>query len=87
MNELARRPTLFMQIIEYKRAVFFDDRTANVVTPGITTRIAAARHVVVRQLFIVLRQHVLIDRLVAVFMHDHRRRQTRLHIRVISGPA
>ena len=57
------------------------------VSPGIPTVIAAARQVVVRQLFIILIQNVLIDRLVVVFMHQHRRRHTRFHFRVVVRPA
>lgn len=87
MNGLSCRPALFMQIVENKRAILFNDGATNVVTPGIATVIAVARHVVVRQLFIVLRQHILIDRLVVVFMHQHRRRQARLEVRVIRRPA
>ena len=76
-----------MQIIENKRAIFFNNGTADVVAPGIAAVIAAARHVIMRQLFIVLIQNILVDRLVVVFMDQHRRRQARLEIRVVSRPA
>jgi hypothetical protein len=47
-----------MQIIENKRAIFFNDGAANMVAPGIAAVIAAARQIVVRQLFIILIQDV-----------------------------
>lgn len=85
--DLSRRPALFMQIVENKRTVFLDDGAPDMVAPGITTIIGRAAEVVIRQLFVVLRQHLLIDRLIVVFMHHHRRRQARLDVRVIRRPA
>lgn len=85
--DLSRSPALFMQIVENKRTVFFDDGAPDMVAPGVATVIGRAAEVVVRQLFVVLSQHLLIDRLVVIFMHHHRRRQARLDVRVIRRPA
>lgn len=85
--DLSRRPALFMQIIEDKRTVLFDDGAPDMVAPGIAAIIGRTAEVVVRQLFVVLRQHLLINRLVVIFMHHHRRRQARLDVRVIRRPA
>lgn len=76
-----------MQIFQDKGATFFNDGTANVIAPGVTTRIAAAGQIVLRKLFVILRQNVCIERLILVFVHNKRRRQARLDIRVIRRPA
>lgn len=76
-----------MQIVKNKRTTLFHDSAPDMVAPGIAAGVAAARQIIVRQLFVILRQQRVIQRLIAVLMHQHGRRHPRLDVRVIRRPA
>lgn len=76
-----------MQIVENKRTTLFHDSATDMIAPGIAAGVAAARQIIVRQLFVILRQQRVIQRLIAVLMHQHGGRHPRLDVRVIRRPA
>lgn len=76
-----------MQILQNKRTALFNNSPTDMVAPGIATRIAAAREIILRYLLVIFRKHRVVQRLIVIFMHQHRRRHARFHLRVIVRPA
>lgn len=76
-----------MQIVENKRTTLFHDSATDMIAPGIAAGVAAARQIIVRQLFVIVRQQRVIQRLIVVLMHQHGGRHPRLDVRVIRRPA